>query len=282
MADTTQCNGMEWTDGNPVRTDMIPQQAPCSKLSVILVVTRNGHLTEPVMDYAIHVADRLKCKLLVAYVNTLPLLWDGGRRCRLFATAIQESVSTFRAKAAARGVVVDYVQETGRVGKVINRLCHIVKRIEFVVIDKGIKMEEAASRAPVPVFNMRYGTSPVSKAIPNQRQGAVLWEETIAVASRRKLAIIKTAVFASLTATLYTAVFSYGDTIMNYWTRGGIYAILPAATACLFFYVQGSLVSSFRTTLALRKERISRREQESSRKLREKDAEKQQNDRSRT
>jgi hypothetical protein len=108
------------------------------------------------MDYAVNVADRLNCRLLAAYVNTLPHLWDGGRRGRLFDSAFLESAFVFKRKAAAKGVDFAYVQESGRISKVINRLCHIVKRIEFVVIDRGIRMEEAVSRTPVPVFKVLY------------------------------------------------------------------------------------------------------------------------------
>jgi hypothetical protein len=50
---------------------------PYQEQPVILVVTRNGHLTEAVMEYSLNVAGRLNHRLLVAYVNTMPFLWDG-------------------------------------------------------------------------------------------------------------------------------------------------------------------------------------------------------------
>lgn len=124
--------------------------------SIILVVTRNAHLAEPVMEYTINLAERLHCRLLAVYVNTLPFLIDGSHRNRQFSSALLQSASVYRRKASVKGVVFDYVQESGKVSKVINRLCHIAKRIEFVVIDKGIKLEEAVARASVPVFNIFY------------------------------------------------------------------------------------------------------------------------------
>jgi len=134
----------------------VAQPTTVNKSSIILVVTRNGHLAEPLMEYAVSVADRLKCRLLVAFVNTLPYLFDGDQRSKTFAAAIKESFSSFKEKAAERNVEINYVQESGKIGKAINRLCHIAKRIEFVVVDKGIKLEEVVSRAPVPVFSVNY------------------------------------------------------------------------------------------------------------------------------
>lgn len=133
------------------------QEEKPSKSSIILVVTRNAHLAEPVMQYTVNLAERLHCRLLAAYVNTLPQLWDGGQRNKRFAANLVESASVYQNKAAEKGVLFDYVQESGKISKVINRICHIVKRIEFVVIDKGVKIEEAVSRTPVPVFNIFYG-----------------------------------------------------------------------------------------------------------------------------
>ena len=71
-----------------VNGDPSPNQ---QKIPYILVVTRNGHMAEPVMDYALNVADRLKYKILAAHINTLPFYRDGGRRSGLFASAMQES-----------------------------------------------------------------------------------------------------------------------------------------------------------------------------------------------
>lgn len=138
---------------SPARTG---EEETSKKSSIILVVTRNANLAEPVMEYTINLADRMHCRLLAAYVDTLPLLVDDGHRNRQFISALQQSAAVYMNKAMAKGVSFNYVQESGRVSKVINRLCHIAKRIEFVVIDRGIKIEEAVSRAPVPVFNIFY------------------------------------------------------------------------------------------------------------------------------
>ncbi len=119
---------------------------------VVLVLTRNGHLSKTTMGYGVNVAQRLNHRLLVAYVDTMPFLWDGGRRNHLFSAAINESVLALKKEAQVKGVIVNHVIETGKIGKVVHRLCRIIKNISFIVVDRGIKKDELLSAAPVPVF----------------------------------------------------------------------------------------------------------------------------------
>ncbi len=125
-----------------------------AKKHVILLVTRNGHLTEAVMTYGLNVAERLNLRLLVAYVNTMPLLCDGGVRNNRFAEAVQDSIVDLRTRARAKGVLVDYVRESGRVAKVVSRLCRTLQSIAFIIVDKDIKIEDVIVKASVPVFNV--------------------------------------------------------------------------------------------------------------------------------
>lgn len=159
MAEAFRLNGIDLSTIQRSTLEKSEDNGSATKLSIILVVTRNAYLAEPVMEYTLNLASRLQCKLLAAYVDTLPLLVDGGKRNKQFTSALHQSSTVYRNKAASKGVSFNYVQESGKVSKVINRLCHIVKRIEFVVIDRGIKIEEAVSRTPVPVFNIFYDTS---------------------------------------------------------------------------------------------------------------------------
>lgn len=124
------------------------------KKHVILIVTRNGHLTESVMTYGLNVAERLDLRLLIAYVNTMPLLWDGGIRNNRFAEAVQESIADLKTRAHARGVLVDYIKEAGRVSRIISRLCRTLKCIAFIIVDKDIKIEDVIIKSSVPVFNV--------------------------------------------------------------------------------------------------------------------------------
>lgn len=129
---------------------------------VILVVTRSGHLTEKVMQYSLNVAERLNHRLLVAYVNTMPFLRDGGFRNRRFALAVEDNVSRLKGRSEEKGVTVAHIKESGKIGKVVSRLCRIVKKIEFIIVDDGVSVEDVVSRAPVPVFNVsKTSASPI-------------------------------------------------------------------------------------------------------------------------
>lgn len=127
---------------------------PYQEQPVILVVTRNGHLTESVMEYSLNVAGRLNHRLLVAYVNTMPFLCKSGLRSRRFALAVNDNVSTLRERCQERGITVSHIRESGKIGKVVSRLCRIVKKIEFIIVDDGVSVEKVISRALVPVFNV--------------------------------------------------------------------------------------------------------------------------------
>lgn len=160
-----------------VDTDNVSQPCILAKQSCILLVTRGSRLAEPVMDYAVNVADRMKCKILASYVNTLPLFGNGDVSHRQFASAIEQNAIEFREKAIARGVDFEYVQESGKISKIISRLCRIVKRIEFVLIDQGIKIEEAAFGSPVPVFNIVCTDTRTGEMVENRPANKKLSEE---------------------------------------------------------------------------------------------------------
>lgn len=122
--------------------------------SVILVVTRRGHLSEAAMGYSLNVAERLNRRLLVAYVDTMPLLWDSGCRSRRFSFAVNNNFSILNDRSLKRGVTINHVKESGKIGTVVSRLCRIVKNIEFIIVDDGVSVEKVVSRSPVPVFNV--------------------------------------------------------------------------------------------------------------------------------
>ena len=127
---------------------------PFRNQPVILVMTRRGHLTEAAITYSLNVAERLNHQLLVAYVNTMPLLWDGGSRSKRFACNVNDNVAILKDRGLEKGVLINHVKESGKIGKVISRLCRIVKSIEFIIVDDGVSIEKVVSRAPVPVFTI--------------------------------------------------------------------------------------------------------------------------------
>ncbi|MEW6607902.1 MAG: hypothetical protein AB1414_10715 [bacterium] len=50
---------------------------------------------------------------------------------------------------------------------------------------------------------------------------------------------------------LYTALLMKQDIINDYFTRGGIYALLPIITAFLFSFVHGSFTGNFWTVMGI-------------------------------
>jgi K+-sensing histidine kinase KdpD len=96
-------------------------RTPAPSTPRILVVTSKGHLSEPVMDYAISVAERLNHAIHAVYVNTLPFLPDGGARARHFSRAVKESATIFKEKTRQNSVFFSYTEESGKVGKVVHR-----------------------------------------------------------------------------------------------------------------------------------------------------------------
>jgi hypothetical protein len=225
------------------------QQCRPAKQSCILLVTRGSHLAEPVMDYAVNVADRMKCKILVAYINTLPLFGNGDVCHKQFASAIEENAAEFKEKAIVRGIDFEYVQESGKISKMISRLCHIVKRVEFVLIDQGIKIEEAAFGSPVPVFNIVCTDSRTGKMIESLPANEELQEEKNITSSKQNSYRVKTLVFGTITGTLYAAFFTNSETVMHYFTKGGLYNVLPVVAVFAFFYVHGSFFSNLWSAL---------------------------------
>lgn len=239
---------------NANATNGAPQR---KKTSFILVVTRNGHMAEPVMEYAINVADRLKYAILAVHTNTLPFFGDGGERTRLFAAAMQESSELFRRKAGARDVQVEHIGETGKIGKIVNRLCHTEKRIEFVIIDQGIRMEEVTSQVPVPVFSVIYTRPKTGGMAKNTHYNPMNLGETSMSTTSKKRHLKNCLVFGGLTAGLYAAVFTHSEIIMTYLTKGGFYALLPVVTVLAVSYLHGNFTNSFWSALGIEGSKVS-------------------------
>ena len=241
------------------------QRAACStgglpiekKTSFILVVTRNGHMAEPVMEYAINVANRLKYSILAVHTNTLPFFPDGGQRSKLFAAAMLESAELFRKKAGARGVQVEHLGETGKIGKVVKRLCHTEKHIEFVVIDKGIRMEEVRSQSPVPVFSVIYTRPDAGQMSRKNHFNPMNRGDSSMSATSKKRHVKNCIVFGGLTAGLYAAVFTHSEFIMAYLAKGGLYALVPVAVVLAVSYVHGNFTNSFWSALGIEGSKVS-------------------------
>ena len=216
--------------------------------SYIMALTRNGHMAEPVMEYALNVAQRLGSSILAVHVDTLPL-FNRGRRSRLFAEAMAESANLFAGKARDNGTVVEHLCEFGKISNVVGRLCRAKRRIEFVVIDKGIRLEEVVRQSPVPVFPvLAANQGPFQKTILSlsTNKGVSAMSTT-----NRKRYLKHCILFGALTSALYATVFALQDTVMTYFSKGGVYAVLPVATVFAVSYFHGNFTSAFWSALGI-------------------------------
>jgi len=231
------------TNNHP--TPQTPGPARETEPSYIMAVTRNGHMSEHVMDYAASVAQRLGYAILAVHVDTLPL-FNRGRRSRLFAAGMQESAAQLTAKAQRRGVAVEHLGASGKIGDAVGRLCRGKKHIEFVVIDKGIRQEAVARSTSVPVYTVQQGVLSKTFSRTSNPQGVF----AMSITSKKQF-LLRCAIFGTLTSALYAAVFSCQDLVMTYFNKGGAYALLPVATVFAVSYFHGNFTSSFWSALGI-------------------------------
>lgn len=230
------------------RQGSVPRGERTQERPFILALTRNGHMAEHVMDYAINVALRMGYQILAVHVDTLPLFKDRGKRSKRFSEAMRESEQLFLRKAQVQGVPVRHLAEIGKIAGVIDRLCHGSRRIEFIIIDKGIRLADVAQSSPVPVFPVITTSGHRSTTTIHTTNG----KGVFAMSTPSKKRHVKNCLlFGSLTAGLYAAIFAYQDLVMATFTKGGAYALLPVATVFAVSYFHGNFTSSFWSALGI-------------------------------
>jgi hypothetical protein len=200
----------------------------------LLVVGTEGSSRPALKGYAIQLSRRIDCEVVLLTLTgsaawleapeggvsegSLPVCRNAG--CRLSTT--REEIPLIECQAPESRLVSS-----------VDRLCREIKRIEFILTDSNAVKEVLSETAVIPVFRIVADAAhlPGGCTMPDH-----------AVTSRKKL-VAKTVVFGILTAALYTAVFWKADVVMKFFTRGGLYAALPIATAVLFSFVHGAFAS---------------------------------------
>lgn len=67
---------------------------------------------------------------------------------------------------------------------------------------------------------------------------------------KRKL-FLQTLLFGAISAILYGLVFTHLDPIVQLFSRGGYYAVLPIATVFIFSYAHGTFASKLWSVLGI-------------------------------
>ncbi|MFA5110886.1 MAG: hypothetical protein WC443_05730, partial [Desulfobaccales bacterium] len=210
----------------------------------ILVVGKDYAFSTGVVDYAANLSQRLGYDIIAMNVN--PALSQSGK---LFSPYNQHLRGKFTQRArtawslvepelARQGVVSEHVVKFEGLAGAIKDLNHEVKRIDFVITDAGIREEEITGEIPLPVFSI------------SGYQGEMVMAKEQEATSRSKL-IIKTVGMGLCTAAIYAAVFTNSETVMKYFTKGGVFAALPIVTVFLVSFVHGAFASNLWSLLGV-------------------------------
>ncbi len=68
---------------------------------------------------------------------------------------------------------------------------------------------------------------------------------------KRMKALKGTVIFGLITAAIYAAVFLNTGMVMKYFTKGGIYALLPVGLAFLVSFVHGAFTGNFWSAMGI-------------------------------
>uniref|UniRef100_I2Q3F8 Uncharacterized protein n=1 Tax=Desulfovibrio sp. U5L TaxID=596152 RepID=I2Q3F8_9BACT len=235
-------------DATPTTT---PTAAAANRPHQVLVVIRGGGARRALSDYALGVAERLGLSVLAAYVDTLPRFGDRQARRERFAAGVAHDAAAFREQAREREIGFEHVTVSGKASDAVVALTHGGRRIDFVVLDPAIRLEDVARRSPVPVFGLdvadgdrvgRRGRFPSQHQTPGRLS---MSEKT------RKRNTVRSVVFGAGAVALYAAVFTHSDLFTDLSAKGGVYAVVPVITVFLFSYVHGSFTSAFWSALGI-------------------------------
>ena len=203
-----------------------PQEAGKTDRRKILVVSAGGFFSREAMDYAVHLAERLDYDLLALSVCAEP-------KGEASTMPARKSAEDFERLADRKGIRFEHAVGYGEAGAAVEKIDHEVKRVGLVITDAGINKESVAEVVTIPLFSV------VSDSFNLEGEKDMAGNE-----NGRGKKIAKTVVYGLLSAALYGAVFMNAGTIMQYFTRGGLYAALPIATVFVFSFVHGAFAGN--------------------------------------
>jgi len=125
----------------------------------ILVVTREDAFTEPVMEYATSLAERLGYELIALNVGCqASAKAASGYRQHMqeeFERRAAASFAALQQKTAARNIAAAHVVKYGDVGRAVADINREYRRVELMITDSRARETEVAARVNLPVFNLK-------------------------------------------------------------------------------------------------------------------------------
>ena len=113
----------------------------------ILVVTVRDRLSDELRDHSVHLAERLRCDLLVLSVGPP---WSQ----ELFARRTEGARCELHHQAASIGVRCEYIVRIGDPGHALEEVTTQVKRIALVVTDPEVDRSGILGDLTIPVFTV--------------------------------------------------------------------------------------------------------------------------------
>ena len=212
----------------------------------IMVAVEQPELTDCVMDYTVHLAERLRYDILAMHVGgiaqTSSLAAKPTPVQDQYCRRAKDAAEVLKRKASQRGIQCEHVVRFGDLADAVGKLHQEIKRIEFVITDSEANKEQIYDEVTIPVFSVTptYWWSEKGEKTMSK-------EPT----SKKKQALGKAVIFGIASAGMYAAVFAYSDTVMKYFTRGSWYAALPIVTVFAFSFVYGSFAGHLWSALGI-------------------------------
>jgi hypothetical protein len=208
----------------------------------LLAVGTEGACHAALKDYALQLGRRIDCEVVL-----LTLTGSGPSADEPAGTERDAASSPSRARGCALSrtsddnSLIECIAQQDDLVSAAGRLCQEIKRIVCILTDSDTIKEVLSETAVIPVFRIVTDTA----HLPG---GCKMSNNPVTI---RKKPVSKTVVFGILTATLYAAIFWKADVLMKFFTRGGLYAALPIATAIIFSFAHGAFASNLWSLLGI-------------------------------
>jgi hypothetical protein len=212
----------------------------------IMVAVEQPELTDCVMDYTVHLAERLRYDIVAMYVGSIAQTPNLAAKPTpvqdQYCRRAKDAAEVLKRKASQRGIQCEHVVRFGDLADAVGRLHQEIKRIEFVITDSEANKEQIYDGVNIPVFSVTptYWWS--------EKGEKIMTKDTT---SKKKQALGKAIIFGIASVGMYAAVFTNSNTIMKYFTRGSWYAALPIATVFAFSFVHGAFASHLWSALGI-------------------------------